>query len=159
MLPLLVPAALWIERGLGKGFPSGLAQGALAAWTVAIASLFVFSANHGGDRDDRLMARWIERTVPAGVEELVFLDGPPAWGLSFYLDLQVRRGPDHEKDPRALAQWMRSLEQRSPLARAWIASPVHRRLVAEAAVQLGCRAENRGAFGRWSAHTITCPGP
>ncbi len=159
VLPLMVPAALWIERALGEAFPGQRTRAALVVWTVGLASLFVVATSHGGDRDDRLMARWVADTVPSEVEELVFLDGPPAWGLSFYLDLLVRKGPDHEKDPRALAEWIASLEQRSPLPRAWIASPVHRPLLPEAAAVLGCRSEPLGTFGRWSAHRLVCPRP
>ena len=160
LLPLFVPLALLAGIGLRRRLLASRRRiFALAAWLLLLSCLFPLSTRFKLRRNSELFAATVRQAVPGGVEELVFLDGPPAYGLGFYLDVRVRAAPDRETDVATLAAWMRRTREKDPRRRLWVSGPVHRPLLSPAAKSIGCRVTTVTHFARWSLHRLDCAGP
>lgn len=88
LVPLMAPVAVLAASRLGERRPGRVALAAGATWVVALLALKFLAVGHGGDRDAALMARSLPLQSPE-MEEIVFVDTKPAYGLAFYLDVEV----------------------------------------------------------------------
>jgi hypothetical protein len=90
MLPLVLPLALATCRLQQRDW---LAQRQTWAWLGGIACLLIVcragSTYLPQDRDDRAVAA--EYATPASVEEIIFIDQKPRYGLSLYTKASVER--------------------------------------------------------------------
>jgi len=103
-LPLCVPLALMVARqrqAEGKALP-GAAW--MVAWVVLLLGIKLVAASWPTPLDARAFADAIRVRVPEGVEEVVFVEDPPHYGLRLYLGSEIEEAsyshlPDHPFDP------------------------------------------------------------
>lgn len=158
VLPLFAPLALLCGRWMDKRFRlSRPVLAGLAAWVLILSSIFVAAARLEPARDARRFARTLEGLVSCPVDELVFLDGPAAYGLGFYLGVEVRAVPRQIRETSHLAGWIDTIDHLDGRRRLWVAGEWHREAFRQAAERLGCRIGEVGTYGRWSIHSLECP--
>ena len=93
VLPLFAPIALWLARRF-EPFASRLAPGRQAALVAACFALLMGSKLTIAQlspvgHDSRVTAALIEKLLPGGVHEIVYVDQRALWELRFYLGAQV----------------------------------------------------------------------
>lgn len=127
LLPLMVPAALWLAMGIRLSWASIRPRLLIGIWVVCLltlrsASLFYTHPT----KDGHAFAVALRNRVGAAPREVVFVDVPSRWSLVFYLDCEVkevdlsRPSPGEELADRF--QLRRSLAHE-------LALPVHKKLL------------------------------
>jgi 4-amino-4-deoxy-L-arabinose transferase len=93
LLPLAVPAALWIARQLPEdALAPRRRRVALGAWVLLLLALKATAAVWPIDRDGRRLARSIRAALGGSVpRELVIVNRKPRYSLALYLDAEVER--------------------------------------------------------------------
>ncbi len=107
VLPLFVPLSLLTAQTLPNWVMCRrrAAGGALAAVVVALLAGRWYGSVIDHKADARALAAAIQRQVQGGVDELVFVDNEPLYGLSFYFHAPVEHVCLHEDcDQPGLAQ-------------------------------------------------------
>ena len=90
VLPLFVPLALLAARHRGSAFaPSPRWRLGLALWIVFLIGLRAAAALLPVDKDSRALARAIDGKGHVPIDEVVFVDTHPRYGLAFYLGSEV----------------------------------------------------------------------
>lgn len=87
LVPLMAPVALLAASRVGERPPRRWAVAVTVLWAVALVGLKGYAAGYGGDRDASLLAASLP--LQEEVEEIVFVDTNPRYGLSFYLDVDI----------------------------------------------------------------------
>lgn len=89
VLPLFVPLALLTARALPArlGLDGLVPRVALVATMALLVAGRWYGSGVGNGMDDRALAAEISRHMPDKVNELVFVDTEPRYGLRFYLDV------------------------------------------------------------------------
>jgi 4-amino-4-deoxy-L-arabinose transferase len=93
LLPLAVPAALWIARALpADALAPRRRRWALAGWIALLLALKAVAAAWPTDRDGRRLAAGIRAALPGGSpRELVIVNRKPRYSLALYFDAEVER--------------------------------------------------------------------
>lgn len=93
VLPLFAPMALLMARRVRDWSwpPRRRERVALALWVLCLLLIRWAGAHVHSQKDNRGWAQAIERFHPEPVNEVVWLDRSPRWGLSFYLDAEVEQ--------------------------------------------------------------------
>lgn len=154
VLPLFPPLALLIARGLERWRPSRLTFALIACWLAGLAGLRVAAAHYPTDSDSRRLAQAILARESVAPSDLIFVDATPHWGLTVYLQCQVRRvrlgdaesgaAPGGDK---SLGSEMATLKARRPLI---IARPELLPDVSAELARLGYEWRDLGRAGRWT---------
>ncbi|HVP09035.1 MAG TPA: glycosyltransferase family 39 protein [Burkholderiales bacterium] len=159
VLPLFPPLALLIARGLEHWRPSRLTLALIACWLAGLVGLRAAAAHYSTDSDSRRLAQAILARQSPAPSEVLFVDATPHWGLTVYLQCEVKRvrlgggesaaaaGSDN-----SLGSEMASLKPPRPLI---IARPERRQAVAAELARLGYEPLELGQAGRW---TLLAPG-
>lgn len=87
LLPLAAPVALLAVPVVGARRPTRATLSLAALWVVALVALKGQAAGYGGERDAALEAASLPHR--GTIEEIVFVDARPRFGLAFYLDVDV----------------------------------------------------------------------
>ena len=152
LLALGVPVALWVAAQLPEietVTTRRAARVGFAAWVMALVAMQAASAFVETDWDARRYAMELRRTIDvARVDELVFVDRPAAYGLRFYLPVEIEKAyveagvlADGFPNQHGVCEELR--ETRSPVL---VVGPAHvARVIAQAQ---GCGFEllERGQF-------------
>jgi len=91
LLPLAVPSALALARGLTLTWSTTRTRVAVGVWTACLLSLRLASLFYvHPTKDGRAFAEALRELVGHAPPEVVFVDSPSRWSLVFYLDCEVR---------------------------------------------------------------------
>lgn len=112
VLPLLVPVALAIastRAGAGKGLPR---MRWILAWAVALVGFRIAAAAYPSANDASAWAREISERTQGKVEEVVFVEDTPRFGLRMYLGVEVESlSIDARQQPRFNPEFDESLRR------------------------------------------------
>lgn len=90
LLPLFAPLAIALARQVREVVePRAWQLGALAAWLVVLVGVRAYVAQRVAADDDRLLAQQVAALGLGKIDEVVFVDTAPRYGLIFYLDAEV----------------------------------------------------------------------
>jgi len=153
VLPLFPPLALLVARGLARWRPSPLALTLLACWAIGLVGLRIAIAHFPTDNDSRRLAEAIlaRQAPPPG--EVLFVDAPPHWALTLYLQCEVERlqleggAAGAAGGEESLASELAAAATRQPLI---VARPDHLAAIEAELARLGYRWRDLGQAGRWT---------
>lgn len=90
VLPLFVPLALLAARHRGAAaVPSPRWRTGMAFWIIFLVALRATAAHLPVDKDSRVLARAIQGAGNLPLDEVVFVETHPRYGLAFYLGAEV----------------------------------------------------------------------
>ncbi len=142
VLPLFVPLALVVARGLPESWPrSALARSLLGVWVVALVAIRgAASLPSIPLKNDRAFARDLKGLMPFHAREVVFVGTPARYGLSLYLDTDVERcdlrvPPTTDPSRESLARELEEEEHEDP--RLFLTPPEHAEEVGTLLVSFG----------------------
>ncbi len=93
LLPLFAPMALWLARRFEpvacRLSPRRQVAIVAACFALLVGSKLAIAQLSPVGHDSRVTAALIEKLLPGGVDEIVYVDGRALWELRFYLGAQV----------------------------------------------------------------------
>jgi hypothetical protein len=126
VLPLFAPMALLMARRVRDWtWPLGRRERvAIAIWVFCLLFIRWAGAQVPSQKDNRSWAQAIESFHPGLLDEVVWLDRRPRWGLAFYLDAEVEQVSLHPgaKGPmnRPLPTALQELQEYGEGTRLWL---------------------------------------
>ncbi len=112
LLPLAVPASLLIARLAPSAAATSRRRAVvLAAWVAFIVLGRGALALKSSSKDSRALARAIEAGTPTAIDEVVYVETIPRYGVALYLDAEVERVAIYPQAADPLERTYEPLEQ------------------------------------------------
>jgi 4-amino-4-deoxy-L-arabinose transferase len=155
LLPLFAPLSLAMARALPASLPRRFAP-LMALWLLALIG-FRFGFAHWTDpHDDRVLAAQVRALPLEKIDEIVFVDTAPRYGLGFYLGSEIERASADERERTgALGEQLRAELSEDEGCRLLLVEANEAGTLEQALERIAGSARDLGAAGTYRAFVVS----